>query len=167
MGEHDYAIDQASDIRPPRAAQVLALTVDATSRGYDLTALPWNEVGVTKGGNRNHFFLSVQCEGTGDVYFILDRAPVGTNTIDDTTSIAAGTAFTKATIQTPASATAAPDYTPTYSTALYPAHLVAGLPPVDIRIDRQIDKTLIVKCASGKTATLRFWPSSKNEPGAE
>lgn len=164
MGEFEYSVQQASNIRPPRAGEILALSVDATSRGYDISALTWNGVPLTKLSNNNKYYLSMQCEGAGDVYFALDRAAAGTNSIDDTAAIAAGSPLV---LPAASSFSSAPDYIRTFASAVYPAHLVAGLPPIDVRIDHLIDRTIIVKCASGKTATLRFWPSSQNEPGAE
>lgn len=162
-GENEYSVNQSSNIRPPRVGQIIALAVDATSRGYDISQLKWNGVPIQKIAQHNHFFLSIQCE-TNDVYFAFDQAAAGLNSIDDTSAIAAA-----GTMVTPAitSVSAAPDYIPTLTAAAPPAHLVGGLPPIDVRIDHLVDKTLIVKCAAGKTATLRMWPSSQNEPAAD
>lgn len=131
--------------------QVICLAVDSTSRAYDISKLAWNGVSVVKTSNRNEHFISLQCE-SNDVYFAFSSTAQGSaETIDDTASVTAGSV----------TALALP------STPFPPAHLVAGLPPIDVRLDRQVDVTLIVKCVSGKTATLRIWPSSQNYPGAE
>lgn len=164
---HDFVIDQANRVVPPRIVhsqatpgsatdtrvegQIIALAVDATSRGYDISQLLLNGVKAGKIGDVNAFFLSMQCEGN-DVYFLFDQAAPGTNSIDDTLSIAAGTA---ALTLTSGSGSAFP-----------PSHLPVGNTMVDFYVERLIDKTLIVKCAAGKTAVLRFGPSSNSLPGA-
>lgn len=164
MGSHDIVIEQANWVVAPRIVhaqanpgdtaditvlgQPICLSVDSTSRGYDLSQLPWNGVKQGKVGDVNAFFISIQCE-TADVYYLFDSAAPGTNAIDETISIAAGTAL---------SLKSASPY--------YPAHLPFGNSPLDIYLEHLVDKTLIVKCASGKTATLRIWPCSNSLPGA-
>ena len=162
----DYSVEQSSNIVPPRIVtsattdaggtpptfgQVVAITVDATSRGYDLTQLLWGGEKTGDLKREDHFFVSFQTD-SNNVYFLLDSAAVGTHAIDDTQAIAAGTALTTL----PAG----------IGNAFPPAVIIAGLPPVDVRIERQVDKTLIVKCASAKTSILRFWLSSQRDPGS-
>lgn len=141
---------QAFNVVPARLGQIIALAVDATSRGYDLTALLWNGVTAVTKAKQDEFFLSFEAE-TNDVYFGFSGNAPGADTILDTTITAAG-------------GTPALDAGPTFTSAQC-AKIVNGLPPVDYRIVRTVDKTLIVKCAAGKTATLRFWTSSKSVPG--
>lgn len=160
---HDYSVDQNCDVQAPRAGEMIAISVDATSHGYDLTKLVWNGTSVVKLLSNNSFFVSIQCE-LNDVYFLFDQAPVGTNTIDDTSVITPGTALSLPAVT---STTGAPDYIRTFTAAVPPMHLVAGLPTVDYRINRLVDKTLILKCAAGKTATFRIGPSSKNLASAD
>lgn len=159
----DYSVSQSSNVVPPRIVknltsvqggtpapigQVVALTIDATSRGYDISQLLWQGQKQGNAGDVDAFYLSFQAE-SNDVYFLFDSDAAGTNSIDDSLAIAAGTALSLTT-----------------GTSFPPAKIIAGLPPVDVRIERAVDKTLIVKCASGKSAILRFWPSSQRMPGA-
>lgn len=145
-----YETQQANNITPPRVGQIIALNVDATSRGYDLTALLWNGVPANKSGLEDYFYLSMQCE-TNDVFYAFDGQAVGADAIDDTQATAAG-------------GTPALD-TPGALVHAQCARLISGLPEVPVRINRGIDKTLILKCASGKTAIIRIWASSQSTPG--
>ncbi len=136
--------DQDGNIVPPRWGFVIAQTCDATSRGYDLTALVFQDesVSVSKGQTGNQIWLDLEAIGA-DVYFAFDSAAVGTNSINEATVNAAGAAWTG-------------------FTANAPGHIASGtVRPV--RIDRAVDKTLILK---GAGATLRISQSSQSLPGA-
>jgi hypothetical protein len=168
-GQDDYSVSQSSNIIPPRLAkqmdatraatagvaqtvvgQVIAITVDATSRRYDLTQLLWQEMRQGNLGDADAFFVSFQTD-SNNVFFLLDSdaAAATANAVSDTATLNPGDALVLP--------TASP----------FPgAVIIAGLPPVDVRLNRQVDKTLIVKCAAAKTSVLRFWPSSQRMPGA-
>ena len=128
------AQDQAADTCPPRRGAVLALTVDATARAYDLTALDLGGYAAS-GGRRNEVFLTLFADG-GDVYYQL--ASVATASLDDTAVIAAAGTLA---------------YANTYAMKL-PSGAAQSF-----RINRNVDKYLQVKTSSG-TATLRFFASS-------
>ena len=165
----NFTSDQADEVVPPCIVhsqaspgntvdtrvegQVIALSVDGTSRGYDISGLLWQGLKAGKAGDFNKLFLSIQCE-SNDVYFLFDSAAVGVNGIDDTQVIAAGQPLVL-----PVGVGSAPKVFP-------PAHMPLGLTSWDMTITSQTHKTLIVKCASGKAATLRMWASSCLEPGA-
>jgi hypothetical protein len=177
MGGHDYAIDQANRVVPPRIVysqtspgnalstsvraegQVICLQVTGTSKAYDLTSILWGGQKSGKSGDFDLLYVSMQCE-SNDVYFLFDQEPATFgNTIDDTLQITAGTALslTNGVAGTPPVPTA---------TAYPPGHLPVGLTPVDYMLERQIDRTLIVKCSGSNTAKLRIWASSPLSPGA-
>jgi hypothetical protein len=150
--------DQDGYIIPPRVGFVVCQAVDSTSRGYDMTALNFQDEDpliLSKNSSKQNYIWVDMEAITADIYFAFDSAAVGTNTILDTTTNTAGTAWT------------APGWTPPASAnTSYPCgHIAAGtIRPV--RVDRQTDRTLILKCASGSTATLRMTPSSQSLPGA-
>lgn len=175
MSGHNYTIDQANEVTPPRIVysqksagdalstsiraegQVIALTVDGTSRAYDLTALLWEGLKAAKAANFDKIFVSLQCEGS-DVYFLFDQEPASFgNSIDDTLTIAAaGTlAFTSGITANVPAAKAYP-----------PAHLPAGMTSWDFTLTDQIDRTIHLKCKGSGTSTLRIWCSSPLQPGA-
>jgi hypothetical protein len=148
--------DQDGYVVPPRVSYVVSQAVDATSRGYDVTQLNFQDedpqILSTGSGKQNYVWVDMEAVGN-DIYFAFDSAAVGTNTISDTQINTAGTAWTGWT--PPASA----------NTGYPPGIIVAGtIRPV--RLNRQMDKTLILKCAATKTATLIMTPSSQSMPGA-
>lgn len=85
------AEDQASDFLAPEVDKILAITVDATSRQYDLSLIdlgtPGADVGGT-GGARS-IFVTILADGA-DVYWALDDT--AGRTISESTVIAAGAA---------------------------------------------------------------------------
>ena len=151
--------EQQGNFRPPRAKFIIAQAVSATSQGYDLTKVQFEDetTGVFTTSIPNVLFLDLYADG-GDVYFALDTAAAGTNTIDDTSASqnTAGTAW----VQGNAGIFAGSGST------VKPCTVVAKGTRYRIRIDRQVDRTLIVKCASAGTAVLRIAQASQSLPGA-
>lgn len=139
--------DQEGNIQPPRYGFIAVIAVDGTSRGYDLTALQLQDEApaVAQGQIQNEVFFTLENTGTSPIYFAFDSAAVGVNTINDAAATAAGGALT------------------------FVAGGCASIPGPgarDERINRQIDKTLVVKCATGQTSTLRIEVTSQSLPGA-
>ena len=137
---------------------IIALAVDATSRGYSLSGLALAAQGAAQQAasplvqkRANQFFVTLMNDGSSDIYYTLDSAAVGVNEISDTAVTAAG-------------GTIGFDALPLSTCQC--AKIPAGV-WVDERLDHLTDLTLIVKCASGKTSTLRFWVSSQSMPGAQ
>lgn len=123
---------------PPRRGSILAITVDSTARPYDLTGLAIGQAEAPEQdiNRRLETFLMLQAE-TNDVYFYFDSA-TGSSLADGTT-IGAGSALA-------------------YASA-YCAVLKAGNQPLKVRIDRAIDKFIILKAAS-TSGVLRMWVAS-------
>lgn len=121
-----------ADLRPPRRGAVLAITLDATARAYDLTALDIGGAAPSV-GRRNEVAVVVTAEGADIfLYFAAD------NTVTlDTTAIAAGGAVA-------------------YSN-VHAAKIATGT-SLRMRISRDKDKYLHVK-GSG-AGTMRIWASS-------
>jgi hypothetical protein len=141
--------DQEGNVVPPRLGAICVIAVTATSEGYDLTSLKFPDERPNVPGSAgvaNQIWLTLENTGSSPVFFVLDSAVVGTNTISDTATTSAGSAITFVSGGC-ASVQAAPDRR-------------------DVRIDRQVDRTLIVKCSSGNTSTLRVTISSQSLPGA-
>ena len=133
------AEEQYANITPPRRGSVWAVAVDSTARVYDISKLALG--GYTPEGSkarRNEVFLYLQAE-TNDVYFYFDSA-TGT-ALDDTAK------------QTATTADAA-------FAATYGAILEAGGPPLGLRIDRSIDKFIVLK-ATSTAGVLRMWAASE------
>lgn len=151
MSGISHAFEQSNNVVAPRLGQIIAQAVDATSRGYDLTIIAFNAVKAANLGLEDEFFIDVMAEGN-DVFWATDSAAPGVNAIDDTAATAAGTPPTL-------------DDPTTVHTGLKCGHLIAGQPSISVRLDRAVDKTLVLKCAAGKTATFRYWPSSQSTPG--
>src|SRR6516162_2435691 len=111
----DNAVRQANNVVPPRHGSVAALSVDATARSYDLTAL-------TLGGNAfgqqwpEEVYLTLQADGS-DVYLLFHSASA--SDLDNTQSVSAGGTLAFANT--------------------YAAKLPAG-GAVDFRIRRNVDK---------------------------
>lgn len=133
---------------PPRRGQVIALGVDSTARAYDLVAIALG--GYTPAEAQNvgrQVTLWMQAQ-TNDVFFYFAPGEVGaviTTDVDDVSDTAAVTA---------GNAIAFAD--------TYCALLKAGNSPLPIRINRAIDRFLVVKAAS-TAGVLRFWASSASE----
>jgi len=144
----DQSVDQASNVVPPAIGYIIALTVDGTSRGYDLTPLAY--FGAHNGQN-NQMYWTFNVDGISDVFYAFDSAAVGVNEISDTAILAAGS-------------TLAFD-----SPGLGLATCMCGKIPAGVWKDERVDhfshKTLILKCATGKSSTLRFWLSSQPMAG--
>jgi hypothetical protein len=133
---------------PPRRGAVIALTVDSTVRAYDLVALALG--GFTPAEAQNdarHVMLWMQAE-TNDVYFYFAPGEVGAvvttdvDDIDNAAAVSAGSALAFANT--------------------YGAVLEAGAAPLPIRINRAVDRFLVVKAAS-TSGVLRFWAASASE----
>lgn len=132
------AEEQIASLTPPRRGAVWAVATDATARAYDLSATALG--GYTPEGSgekRANVVLYLQAE-TADAYFYFDSA-TGTALLD-TSKQAVGAG-------------------PLVFNDAYCAILKAGNPPMQIRIDRTIDKFIQVKSAGG---ILRMWACSEN-----
>lgn len=148
---------------PPRVGSatgpgsIVTQAVDATSRGYDMTQLQFTDEinSAPKGQTRNDLYVDCEAVG-GDIYLVFDAAAAGTNTIDDTVANAAGTAWVRGNAGVQAGSGA---------TVWNPAHILQGTIRT-FRISRQLDKTIILKAASTKTATLIMTQRSQSLPGA-
>lgn len=136
------AEQQAAAVLPPRRGAVWAVTVDSTARAYDLSALALGGAAAPEaaGTRPTHVFLCLQAE-TNDVYYYFDSAT--------------GTALSDTAVQ--AAASAAVTFANTYG-----AILEAGGAPTWVRIDRSLDKFLILKAAS-TSGVLRMWACSASE----
>jgi hypothetical protein len=129
---------QASNVRPPRRGAVITLTVDSTARAYDLSVL-------TLGGGKP----SADGSGARNVYLTLQSnadlfyhfSDTNSAVLDDTATLSVGSTLAFANT--------------------YGAKLVSGQ-DVPVRLDRGVDKYIVLKTNSG-TATLRFWASSDSE----
>jgi len=126
---------------PPRKGAVLAITVDSTARAYNISKIALGgytpEASLAK---RAEVYLWMQAQ-TNDVFFYFHSAT--DNALDDTAATSAG------------SADAA-------FVATHCAVLEAGESPVKFRINRSLDKFLIVKAAS-TSGILRVWAASDSE----
>lgn len=128
--------DQAYNVVPPRRVDGgFQLTVDSTSRTYDIGSLQWGGVSFDSQAADKCIFLTLHAE-TADVYFRFraDNSADG----NQATVIAAGGTVT---LQT-----------------AFMAHIAANAEK-DVRIDRLFDRYLEVKTSAG-TATLRVNMSS-------
>ncbi len=134
------AEEKYSEVLPPRRGAVLVIATDTTARPYDLKALTIG--GGTPdgiGSKRQEVVLWMQAE-TNDVFFYFDSATSAD--LSETAAVAAGSTTT-----------------PTFSTT-YGALLEAGGPPIRVRIDRKIDRWLILKSATA--GILRIWAGSES-----
>jgi hypothetical protein len=150
----DTVQDQEADIQPPRVGYIIALNVDATSRGYDLTqlCLQDEDPSVQRGTRKNDVYLTLEnCDSANAIYFGFDSANVSVNQISDTNVQAAG---------------AAPLVFDSLPSATCQAATVRPNVTRDIRINRLVDRTLILKCAASTTAVLRIGVTSKSLSGA-
>ena|ERR1700733_4861243 len=144
----DQSVNQACNVVPPRIAYIVVVTVDSTSRGYDLTKLAFFGA---HNGQGNQMYWSLQNDGANDIYYALDSAAVGVNEISDTAILAAGSTLA---FDSPGAGLA----------TCMCAKINAGIWK-DERIDHLVDKTLILKCAAGNTSTIRIWLSSQPMAG--
>jgi hypothetical protein len=136
-----YEEQQAMNVVPARLGFVAAQAVDATSRRYDLTGLALG--GATwKPGVKDFLYLTIQADG-GDVYYATNSTNAGT--IDDTASTAAGS--------TMAFGATAPV-------------LIKNGAAAEVRVARDVDRFLLLKCPSGSTAIARIYASSEPTPAA-
>lgn len=134
------AEEQIASLTPPRRLAVWAVAVDSTARAYDLSKITIG--GYTpeaSGKKRANVVLYLQAE-TNDVYFYFDSAT--------------GSALANATTQSAAAADVLMD-------TAHCAVLKAGNPPIQVRIDRTIDKFIQVKAAS-TAGVLRMWACSES-----
>lgn len=134
------AEQQAANVVPPRRGSIVALGIDATARPYDLTALAFGGDSYNE-KTQTHVFLTLQNEGTDPVYYALLSATA--NDLDDTAKIAAGG---------------------TLAFANPHAAVIQGGQMHRVRIQKDVDKFLEVKCAATKTSTLRIYASSSPTP---
>lgn len=147
----DIIQDQEADIQPPRIGFIIVQAVDGTSRGYDLTQIQLQDesIGAKNGLTRNEVYLTMEnADASNAVYFAFDSAPVANAVVIDDTAVNAVN---------------------TTGAMVFTANGCAPLQPLgarDERINRSIDKTLILKCASGKTAKIVIEITSKSLPGA-
>lgn len=138
------AQDQFAECMAPRRGAVIALAIDTTARAYDLKDLPLGGYTPREAGrNPVHVTLWMQAE-TDDVYFYFADGEVGTvatTDVDDvstTAVVAAGAALAFA--------------------DTYAARLVANNGPLPVRINRAVDRFLVVR--GDAAAILRFWAAS-------
>lgn len=138
--EHQYA-----EIAPPRRGAVLAIEVDSTARAYDMVSLALGGFTPQKAQReQSHVVLWMQAE-TNDVYFYFAEGEVGTvattdvDDIDNTAKVAAGGSLAFANT--------------------YAAVIKAGNAPIRVRIDRGVDRFLVLKAAS-TSGLLRVWAGS-------
>lgn len=130
------AEEHVADATPPRRSAVLAITLDATARAYDLSALDFGGF-ATSGGRRNQVFITIFADGA-DIFFYF----AADNTVTlDTTAIAAGGAVAYSNVH---------------------AAKIASGQSLRMRISRDADKFLHVK-GSG-AGTMRIWASSPAAP---
>ncbi len=133
-----YGIDECD---PPRRGSVWVVTVDSTARAYDLSKVALG--GFTPEATqkkRAEVYLWLQAE-TNDVYFYFSSATA--SDLSDTAAQAATSADLA--------------FANTYG-----AILEAGNPPLKLRINRALDKFLILKAAS-TSGVLRMWAASDSE----
>ncbi len=131
------AEEQAANTTPPRRGKVLALAIDSTARPYNFATL--DLAGITQGDRTQQQYVFVTLQAiTADVYFYF--APATANDLDNTASISAGSALA---------------YANTYGWRL-PQNEERSF-----RLDRNQDRFLVVKTASG-SATLLIAASSES-----
>ncbi len=135
------APDQAAKFHAPRRGAIIALEVDSTARSYNIQSLALGgKLPDAAGSVPLEVDLFMQAE-TNDVFFHF-RSDAGAADLSDTAKVAAG-------------ATLAFDNT-------YAALLEAGERPTRVRINRALDKYLVVKAAT-TSGVLRFWAVSDAE----
>ena len=124
---------QATDILPPRRGKVIALTVDTTARAYDLTTINLGD--IYRPTATDKLYITLSANGGEIHYYFSD---VTASDLSDTAAIAAGGTLAFATTYSGVVEDGARQYE---------------------RIQRNVDKFIIVKSAAG-TPILRIWASS-------
>ena len=139
----DRATSQADNVVAPRRGQIYVVSVDGTSRPYNLSSI---NIGVAYRTDKDNdcIFVDLYNDGSNTIY--LQFAPATHADTDDTVTNAAGT-------------------NPLVSVGTEPFPLAAGAFK-SRRIQRNVDKFLILKCAGASTSTLRFCASSQPDPAA-
>ncbi len=132
IAEHQVAASA-----PPRRGAVIALEVDSTARAYDISTLILGDTVAPDVDRRQEVVLWMQAE-TNDVFFHFHSSSA--TDLDEAAKITAGSAMAFANT--------------------YGGLLEAGNAPVKIRINRQLDKYLVVIAAS-TAGILRFWAASE------
>lgn len=134
-----YGFDECD---PPRRGAVWALTVDSTARAYDLSKAAIG--GYTPEGSlkkRAEVYVWMQAQ-TNDVFFYFHTADASADLSDTAAQSAAEADLTFA--------------------DSYCAVLEAGESPIKVRLNRSLDKFIIVKAAS-TSGILRMWAASDSE----
>jgi len=135
------AEQQVAVLRAPRRGAVVCLEVDSTARPYDLSTLNIGGNAAPEAGlsQRKEVCIWMQAQ-THDVFFYFHTATA--NDLSDTAKISAGGAMA-------------------FDNA-YGATLKVGNPPILVRIDRKLDRWLVVKAAS-TAGLLRVWAASDED----
>lgn len=136
MGNH-IASSQSANKQPPVEGSIIAVTLDAVSRPYDLGPLTLaGQQGRPNAdaGQHDDLFLTLRA----DVAWFYFLSPVGTGTVDDTSKDAAGVPLTQGVTH---------------------AATAAANEEVRVRVNRTRHRFLLVK-GSG-AGTLRGWVSSE------
>lgn len=115
------AESQYANVHPPVEGKIIAVTLDATSRRYDLGALALGDAGVERGGT---MFLTL----ISTVLFYYKFHDANAGTADETSADAA----------------AAPLTFQALAVALAPANT-----PIRVRVNRKSHRYLIVKASAG------------------
>ncbi|HEY6921282.1 MAG TPA: hypothetical protein VI390_06740 [Methyloceanibacter sp.] len=134
------ATQQVDNVTPPRRGSIVALTVDSTARPYDITALAFGST-YRPGIKGDYVYLTLTAE-TNAVYYQFNSATA--NDLDDTAKVSAGGTLAFATTHA----------------ALLPAGQT-----IRLRIQRDVDKWIIVKAAS-TSGVLRMHASSPPNPNS-
>lgn len=129
------ATRHANNVLPPREGKIIALTLDATARAYDLKVLELGGASYKTDLKGQRVYLTMQAE-TADCFFLF--CSDGTTSLNQATAIAAGSALA-------------------YNDA-YCARLPANT-AIDVHIDKDTDRYLVVKGSAA--GVLRFWASSQ------
>ncbi len=132
------AEEQGSGLLPPRKNAIWSVNVDSTARAYDISKLAIGGYTPEAAGKRSNQVVLYLHADTVDVFFYFHTAT--DSALSDTAT------------QTAATADAA-------FAATYAAVVKAGTSEV-FRIDRAIDKFLILKAAS-TAGILRMWAYSE------
>ncbi len=136
------ATAQSDNVVPGRIGSIWPQAVDATSRPYNISLLPFGGKALVNSNEIDHIYLTMTADG-GDVYFAFGSV---TGTVDDTAGNAAGVALTATTM----------------SVGTTFAQKIPNGTTVSLRIERRLDKWLMLKTSAG-TATLRVNASSQGE----
>ena len=128
---------------PPRRGAVKALTVDSTARTYSIIGLTLGEF-KSDGAGSMPSEVDVWFQAQTNDVFIHFRSDSGAADLDDTAAAAADAA-------------AMTSFTNTHG-----AVLEAGESPICFRLNRGVDKYMVVKAAS-TSGILRFWAAAASE----